>query len=372
MQILLETNFRDKDNQYNYSFSEPVFIINCHSPAEMERAFDRMERALEQGYYLAGFLSYEAGHAFEKNLRSDREYGFPLLCFGAYRKWSTNTPESLGEGGFKISAGKFNLSPRNYATNIKKIKSSLAQGDSYQVNYTFKYKFKFSGSPAALYSKLKQNQSTPYSALIQNADLSILSLSPELFFRKRGGKIQMKPMKGTAHPGKAQQEELCRDPKNRSENLMIVDLIRNDLGRIAGSRHVNTRKLFETESYKTLSQMTSTIEASIPCDIKIGVLFRSLFPSGSVTGAPKIRTMQIIKQLEKEERKIYTGSIGFITPEKDMVFNVAIRTILLTTRDTRPATYEGEMGLGSGVIYESDPREEYAECLLKADFLTSC
>lgn len=173
----------------------------------------------------------------------------------------------------------------------------------------------------------------------------------------------MKPMKGTSFSSAKSLKWLEKDPKNRSENLMIVDLIRSDLGRIARIGSVKTTKLFTVENYRTLSQMTSTIEASIPKKISIKELFRNLFPSGSVTGAPKVRTMQIIKGLEKEERNIYTGSIGFITPQKDMVFNIAIRTILLQKG-------KGEMGIGSGVVFDSDPHEEYAECLLKSRFLT--
>jgi para-aminobenzoate synthetase/4-amino-4-deoxychorismate lyase len=169
-------------------------------------------------------------------------------------------------------------------------------------------------------------------------------------------------MKGTIPPGKGHADLLGHDPKNRSENVMIVDLLRNDLGRIAKTGTVKTTKLFEVEKYETLYQMTSTIEAEIPSNINLYDLFKNIFPSGSVTGAPKIRTMQIIRELEKEERNIYCGSIGHITPKKDMLFNVAIRTILLEGE-------KGELGIGSGIVYDSEPEKEFEECLLKSNFV---
>jgi len=360
MRVLL-----DQENKKSYLFENPSFVIECHKLSQLESILNRMEDALKRGYYLAGFISYEAGYAFEKVFYDNKTYDFPLVCFGAYRT-PPPLPLSLRERGeieppiVKIKWDKGNKP--HYLSAIKTIKQHLAAGDTYQVNYTFKHKFNFKGSPFNLYQRLKKRQSTPYSAFIKSNDFSILSLSPELFFRKWGNKIKMKPMKGTSHLGRGQASRLENDPKNQSENIMIVDLLRNDLGRVAKTGTVKTRKLFEVEKYQTLYQMTSTIEAEIPANIPLRHLFRSLFPSGSVTGAPKIRTMQIIRELEKEERNIYTGSIGFITPDKDMVFNVAIRTILLSR------SY-GEMGVGSGIVFDSDPEKEYEECLLKSRFL---
>jgi len=321
-----------------------------------------MEKALEKGLYLAGFISYEAGYAFERIFQNNKIYDFPLVYFGAYpNPTSPLHPDSpplhfveRGLRGEDFSA---------YLSALKKIKHHLTAGNTYQVNYTFKYKFDLQGSPSALYQKLKGRQSTPYSAFIEAKEFSILSLSPELFFRKQGNKIKMKPMKGTINLGQGHEDSLRSDPKSQSENIMIVDLLRNDLGRIAKAGTVKATKLFEVEKYETLSQMTSTMEAEIPRNIKLYDLFRNIFPSGSVTGAPKISTMQIIRDLEKEERKIYTGSIGFITPQKNMVFNVAIRTILVEGS-------KAEIGIGSGIVYDSDAEKEFEECELKAKFLT--
>ena len=334
-----------------------------------------MEKALADGFYLAGFISYEAGYAFEKLFQNERTYGFPLVCFGAYASplsspiSSENSfpSPSLMERGAEpcLPAGRSKGRGgvrMNYLSALRKIKHYLSAGETYQVNYTFKQKFIFRGAPHDLYQRLKRKQATPYSAFIETDKFTILSLSPELFFRKKENLIEVKPMKGTIVPGKGNMEQLRNDPKNRSENLMIVDLLRNDLGRFAKVGTVKTTKLFEVEEYETLYQMTSTIEARVPHDIELHSIFKNLFPSGSVTGAPKIRTMQIIRELEKEDRNIYCGSIGFITPRKDMLFNIAIRTIRLKGEN-------GEIGIGSGITYDSDPEEEYKECLLKAKFM---
>ncbi|OGB89724.1 hypothetical protein A2625_06350 [candidate division WOR-1 bacterium RIFCSPHIGHO2_01_FULL_53_15] len=354
-----------------------------------------MEEAIARGYYLAGFLSYEAGYAFEELFHHNKTYDFPLVCFGAFKKPTSSAdfqpaPFFICDGEGKTKKG---LSPlhlmergggsrrapacrqagvrikRDYLTALRRIHRLIAAGETYQINYTFKRKFDFSGDPFALYQRLKKRQATPYSAFIDSKGFSILSLSPELFFKKQGDKITVKPMKGTIGIGKGNRNRLKADMKNRAENLMIVDLLRNDLGRIARFGSVKTIKLFEVEKYKTLYQMTSSIEAKIEPTIQLYKLFRNLYPSGSVTGAPKIRAMQIIRELEKEERKIYCGSIGVITPARNMVFNVAIRTILLTPHPLPLTLYSGELGLGSGIVFDSDPAKEYEECLLKGEFL---
>ena len=264
-----------------------------------------------------------------------------------------------------------NVSEKEYTNTIKRIKSLIECGDTYQVNYTFRVNFSFSGSIFDLYRNLRRNQSVSYSAFIRFGKKHIVSFSPELFFRKDDNLMQVKPMKGTAKRGNCLVEDRKKSillhvcPKNRSENVMIVDLLRNDLGRISDINTVKTKRLFEVENYESLLQMTSTIESRMRSGISLYELFKAVFPSGSVTGAPKIRTMQIIDELEKEPRRIYTGSIGFVSPENKSIFNVAIRTVLIDSR-----LGKGEMGIGSGVVYDSNPKREYAECKLKAKFLT--
>jgi para-aminobenzoate synthetase/4-amino-4-deoxychorismate lyase len=349
-------------------FDNPSEIISCHKLSEVRPAFEKMEKAIARGCYLAGFFSYEAGYAFEEIFHNNKTYDFPLVYFGVFPCPRTLSLWERGAGSTLAGEG-CNLSRQNYFAALRRIQHLITAGETYQVNYTFKQRFNFTGEPYALYQQLKKRQHTPYSAFIDSKDFSILSLSPELFFRKTGDRISVKPMKGTIGLGRNNDELLKNDEKNRNENIMIVDLLRNDLGRIAEYGSVEVKRLFEVEKHKTLYQMTSTIEANIEPTIQLYELFRNLFPSGSVTGAPKIRAMQVIQELEEEERNIYCGSIGVITPERDMVFNVAIRTLLLETRDSRLATYTGELGLGSGIISDSDPESEYEECLLKAKFL---
>lgn len=357
----------------NKTFLNPVSVIQCFKLSEVENTFAELENILKKGFYLAGFICYETGYAFEKNLSQQNTYNFPLISFGIYHHPSifTNPQSQKVSNCLKINSRSLNITKEEYLSKIKKIKHYLSVGDTYQVNYTFKYKFEFFGDPFALFLKSKRKQTTPYSAYLQDHNFTILSFSPELFFKKHLDQIVVKPMKGTIKLGRGNKEKLKNDSKNQSENLMIVDLLRNDLGRIAKTGTVKTIKLFEIERYETLYQMTSTIEAKIPRKINLYDLFRNIFPSGSVTGAPKIRTMQIIRELEKEDRKIYCGAIGFVTPQKDMLFNVAIRTILLHPSSIAPrlSHFYGEMGIGSGIVYDSEPEKEFSECLLKAKFL---
>ncbi len=381
--VIFDNNLPDEENRYSYIFRNPVETIECSSPDEIESSFGRMEECLKSGLFLAGFFSYELGYFLEPKLRCEVKGDFPLAWFGAFSdpiifdhllgKFSSNfsPPEraALDDRGYSVSNLNLNMEKREYEQAVEKIKRFIERGDTYQVNFTLKYKFNFSGSPLALYLALRNNQSVAYSVLIHTGKWRILSLSPELFFRKKGNNVTAKPMKGTADRGRNIDEDkvqavfLENDIKNRSENVMIVDLLRNDLGRLARTGSVRVRRLFEVEQYETLFQMTSTIDAEIKSEVKIFDLCQALFPCGSVTGAPKLRTMEIIRELEKEERGVYTGSIGLVSPERDAVFNVAIRTVVLEGG-------KGEMGVGSGIVYDSDPEAEYDECVLKGRFLS--
>ena len=271
---------------------------------------------------------------------------------------------------YRIKNLKLNISKKDYLNSIDKIKDFIRAGETYQVNYTMKYKFDFEGSPYKLYQTLRNNQSVSYGAFIKTKDFKVLSFSPELFFRKKGDEISVKPMKGTIERGRNTKEDrinknkLKFDIKNNAENIMIVDLLRNDLGMVSRTGTVKVPAIFTVEKYETLFQMTSMVRSRLRKNLSLYELFSAIFPSGSVTGAPKIRTMQIIKELEKEERKVYTGAVGFFTPEKRAVFNVAIRTLLLEGK-------RAEMGIGSGIVYDSDAVSEYEECKLKAEFLVN-
>lgn len=348
-------------------FSNPEFIISCFDPSLIIHSFQDMERALSDGYHLAGFLSYEAGYCFEEKLARRAFYDFPLLYFGAYKEIDNKAelsrlpleelPENL----------RLNTSQDEYSLNINTIRDYIAKGDVYQITYCIKLLFEFRGCAFSLYNRLLKEQPVPYPAYIETDKFHILSLSPELFIKKESTHMVTKPMKGTWPRGRGAFSDflsplrLKYDSKNRAENVMIADLLRNDLGRLGFN--IKAPTLFEVARYKTLCQMTSTVTAKVDKHISVYKLFSSLFPSGSVTGAPKIRAMEIIGQMEKEERKIYTGAIGYITPGKDMFFNIPIRTLLIQGSC-------GQMGIGGGIVWDSTPAGEWSEGLLKAQFLT--
>ncbi|MBN2097479.1 MAG: anthranilate synthase component I family protein, partial [Candidatus Omnitrophica bacterium] len=358
--VFLETAKQDQDNFLSYLFLRPKKIISTFQIDEIENCFAELDQALKQGHYVAGFLSYQAGFAFEQSLKYKERYDFPLLWFGVYqepliynhRKDAFENHPGLGREliekitfaqetklkNYSLEKIRPSISPPAYSKAIAKIKTLIAQGLTYQVNYTFKLNFNFSGSPSKLYLNLRANQNVSYSALLKTEHFDILSFSPELFFRKQGKRLCVRPMKGTAQRGRSLEEdqakagELAGCLKNRSENIMIVDLLRNDLGRISKPGSVRVPELFNVEKYQTLLQMTSEVESELRPIYSAFDILKNIFPSGSVTGAPKIKTMQIIRQLEQGPRRIYTGSIGFFSNQHSGVFNVAIRTLLIDKR----------------------------------------
>jgi len=373
--VLLYDNRKDRETSRSYLFVNPVEIISCFDGIKLRSCFSRLQEFLANGYYVAGFLSYEAGLFLEDALNKDpyNKSRFPLLWFGIYKKPIIFDSISLKNNlnNFSLNGKRLNISQSDYEKNIAKIKKYIADGLTYQINYTVKYKFSLHGASRNLFFDLCRKQHVHYAAFIDCGNLEILSLSPELFFKRDKERISLRPMKGTLDRGFSlpedsnKAEQLKKSVKDRAENIMIVDLIRNDIGRVSEGGGVNTRSIFDVEKYDTLFQMTSTVNSSLKKDISWYELFKSIFPSGSVTGAPKIRTMQIIKTLEKEPRNIYTGSVGFISPDKRAVFNVAIRTVLIDKK-----TKHAEMGIGSGIVWDSDAKKEYEECWLKSKFLT--
>ncbi|MDD5504582.1 MAG: aminodeoxychorismate synthase component I [Candidatus Omnitrophica bacterium] len=376
--VFFDTGRFDKDNRRSYLFEKPIDIISCYDSKLLRLSIDKIEKMLKNGYYAAGFLSYEAGLALEPSLWRNRVYDFPLLWFGVFKKpviydgkKARFSDEGFAGQGLGLSDIKADTAKKEYIRSIADIKRRIEEGLTYQVNRTFKLKSRFKGSVPKLYAGLRQKQKVSYAAFIKFGKGHILSFSPELFFRLNNGLITVRPMKGTMPRGRSLKEDtrnarlLYGCPKNRSENIMIVDLLRNDLGRISREGSVRARDIFEIEKYETLFQMTSTVKARIRPEISLYEFFAAVFPSGSVTGAPKIRTMRIIDEIESSERGIYTGGIGFLTPDNSGIFNVAIRTMFLNK-----ATGKAEMGIGSGIVYDSDGDNEYEECILKASFLT--
>jgi len=377
--VLLYDNRNDGEHSNSYLFIDPIEVINCFEGKYLKDCFAKLETYLDGGYYAAGFLSYEAGIFFEDILNKtiSVKNDFPLFWFGIYQKPIVYEVLKIKDdfqqrgSGYKISKGRFNTGMEEHSKNINKIKKYIQQGQTYQTNYTIKYKFLLQGLVNNFFGDLCRKQHVHYAALVDTRSHKIISLSPELFFKRKENKAILKPMKGTLDRGfnlrddSYKSEALKSSFKDRAENIMIVDLIRNDIGRVSVGGGVKTQSIFDVEKFDTLFQMTSTVSANLKENISWFELFKNILPSGSVTGAPKIRTMQIISSMEKEPRNIYTGGIGFMSPKKTGVFNVAIRTILFDKKSSR-----AEMGIGSGVVWDSDAKKEYEECKLKSKFLT--
>lgn len=360
-------------------FEAPVAILRCDDPAGVASVLLELSDARRRGLYAAGFLAYELGYALEPKLAGlmPGDRGMPLVWMGLFercRRIDAAAAQAYlaarGAGDYRVDGLRASLDEAAYLDAFGRVKDYIAAGDVYQVNLTFRYDFGFTGDPLALYRDLRRRQPVAHGAVVAGEDFHLLSLSPELFLRVRGDLIETRPMKGTAPRGRTPAEDAARrdwladDPKSRAENLMIVDLLRNDLGRVAEIGSVEVTDLFTVETYRPIHQMTSGVRARLRPDITLADLVRGLFPCGSVTGAPKIRAMEIIRELEPHARGVYTGAIGMIAPDGDVAFNVAIRTLAIDSSG------RGEMGIGSGLVHDSDGPAEYEECVLKARFLT--
>ena len=386
--VLLETSRCDAVNRRSFAFLGAERVIRVSTLDEVPEMFRQVEAALAAGFYLAGYVAYECGYHFEFE-RFGRavieEQGLPLGWFGVYRRpvvfdhasGRFDDEFALPASGYVeeklparfADAVSLDTPEAEYCAKIRRIKEYIAAGETYQVNFTDRVRVAAKMSADVAYGTLVRQQPVAYSALLHVAGQHILSLSPELFFRIENGRIVTRPMKGTMRRGldcaedKEAAERLRNDEKNRAEHLMIVDLLRNDLGRICEMGSVRVDDIFSVEQYETLLQMTSTVSGKLRGGLSYYEIFKGMFPGGSITGAPKIRTMEIIREMEREPRGVYTGAIGFMAPDGTAAFNVAIRTLVLNRGEAR-------MGVGGGIVADSDPHEEYKECLLKAAFLT--
>jgi len=391
--VFLESTKVTPENHQSLLFLEPREHLIYRPDNDPAMFFKQAQDRLDQGFFLAGYISYEFGYLLEPSLESSLQkrpitsslfdkieladlgvyeephvYDHKTGSFSGAGPWPGGTINESAPPSPEITNLRLNQEKDDYLKAINRIKSYIEAGDTYQVNYTLKLLFDYAGSIGNLYCTLRRNQSVSYGGIIKNDTNTIMTFSPELFFRKQAETITVRPMKGTMHRGRTLAEDLenadflHNDIKNRSENVMIVDLLRNDLGRLSRMGGVSVQSLFDVETYETLLQMTSSIKGEIG-NISLEEMFRALFPCGSVTGAPKIRTMEIIRELEVDDRGVYTGAIGFITPKGDAIFNVPIRTVVLQGS-------QGEMGIGSGIVWDSDPINEWQECILKANFLT--
>jgi para-aminobenzoate synthetase/4-amino-4-deoxychorismate lyase len=353
--------------------------IVAWEPAEVPAALAAIDLARQGGRHVAGYFSYELGYLLEPRLVSllPKTRAVPLLWFGVFDDEEiiddAVTAALTEAAGGRAYAGplRHGWNAGSYGERFDRVHRYIADGDIYQANLSFRSRFAFAGDPMALYLKLRERSAAAYGAFIDDGERQILSLSPELFFKMSvDGELTARPMKGTIARGadsaldEAARATLAASEKDRAENLMIVDLLRNDLGRIAEIGSVNVPNLFEVETYPTLHTMVSTVTAKLKTGADVAIILRALFPCGSVTGAPKIRAMEIIRELEESPRGLYCGAIGHFAPDGSARFNVAIRT--LTIRDGA-----GELGIGGAVVRDSSSGSEYEECLLKARYYDS-
>ena len=356
-------------------YRDPVEIVTVDRVADVGPALERVRAAVANGRHAAGFLTYEAGAAFVPNapvVEGGRPLWFGLFDgFEEIADVAAWLPDGAGAWAGAVEPA---IAREAYDTQLARVLELISAGDIYQANLTFAADVPVLGDPLALYARLRQVAGAGYGALIDTGDAHLLSLSPELFFALKGGRLTAKPMKGTARrdpdpaADRASGEALAADEKQRAENLMIVDLMRNDLSRVAVPGSVETPALFALETYPTIHQLTSTVTATLADGLDAIDVLAALFPCGSITGAPKRRAMEVIAEVEQRARGVYTGAIGRFDPPSDSgggdaMFNGAIRTLELPHGAT-----DARLGIGSGIVADSQAGEEWRECLAKAAF----
>lgn len=358
-------------------FTHPSETIVAHTLADVAPALARVRAGLQRGLYAAGWLTYEAGLAFEPRLAARAKPArAPLLWFGLFERADSITREELArelpdpEGAW-ISPPRPRMTRADYDAAFARTQRYIAEGDVYQINLSYRADVTILGHPLAAYARLRGAGRGGWSGVAYNGASWLLSTSPELFFRlSSDGAIEARPMKGTAKrradplEDQAAAERLREDPKERAENVMIVDLLRNDISKLAKRGSVRVPELFAVETYPTLHTLTSTVRGEIKDEYDVVDVISALFPCGSITGAPKIRAMEIIQELEQDSRGAYTGSIGWMAPDGSAEFNVAIRTIALDGE-------QGHVGLGAAVVSDSTADGEWEECLTKGAFISS-
>lgn len=356
-------------SSYFFEDLEGQVIASCSS--EVKAALEAVEKAVGQGLYAVGYIAYEAASGLNPVLNTQESASQPLLYFSLFK---TRQPLVAGTrlpllGDYQLGEWCPAVSRLEYNTALGIIKEHILDGDSYQVNYTFQQEADFFGDELALYRDLCRSQEAAYSAYLNLGDFQLLSVSPELFFSLQDGILTSRPMKGTRARGRWSDEDqeqadiLRASAKEQAENVMIVDLLRNDLGKIAATGSVSVSELWALERYPTVWQLTSTVAARLAADTGLIQIMEALFPCGSVTGAPKAKTMELIRQIEKMPRGVYTGAVGYIAPGLEMRFNVAIRSVWIDR-----LRGIAQCGIGGGITHYSDTENEYRECLLKARF----
>lgn len=361
-------------------YAHPVETVRAATIEDVDGVLDRIADAAARRLHVAGFLTYEAGYALEPRLRPlarGRTTDLPLAWFGLFEVVELLDDDAVA-ARLPDPAGAFAGAPRPgvareaYEADVERIAALIDAGEVYQANLSFPARVPVAGAPLAMYASLRARSRAKWGGVACTGDHWLLSASPELFFTSRAGKLTARPMKGTASRGAdraadaAAMAALVADPKNRAENLMIVDLTRNDLSHVSVAGSVVVPDLFTVETYPTVHHLTSTVEATLSPGRGAVDVLRAAFPCGSITGAPKIRAMEVIAAIEPGARGVYTGSMGWISPDGDAAFNVAIRTLTM-----REGADEAVLGLGAGIVADSRPDEEWRECLAKGAFVTA-
>jgi len=373
--LLFDDARQSEASQARY-YHQLVDEIRLDSAVDMISLDTKMRHALNQGYHIAGYLSYEAGLLLEERTAPlYRNTSQSLGWFGIFDGYDRLEDSHILLNDYmhadsKIEHFKPELEKPQYVQAFDTIQDYIRSGDIYQANLTFRTHGDFTGDALSLYKHIRQNAAAGYGGILHGGGQTLLSFSPELFFTLKDGALTARPMKGTTKTNndKVANEQakkwLQNDPKQRSENLMIVDLLRNDLSKICEPSSVNVPSLFHVETYPTVHQMTSTVRGLLYADKDAVDVIKQIFPCGSITGAPKIRAMEIIDAIEKSPRGSYCGSMGWIEPSGDAAFNVNIRSLLIDN-----AHQKFSLGIGSGIVADSNAQDEWAECLAKAAFI---
>lgn len=368
-------------------FAEPVEVLAAHAAADVPALLDALEAAQARGLHAAGYLAYEAGMGFAPAWRGPAGMAAdgdgPLGWFGLFERVERIDADAVAArlpdpAGAWLGPVAPCVTRTDYEAAVERVLAFIRAGDIYQANLTFRAEVAVLGNPLAIYARLRRTARAGYGGFVWTGERAIASLSPELFFALRGREVIARPMKGTAarladpDADARAARDLAEDPKQRAENLMIVDLIRNDLSRVAVPGSVAVPDLFRVESFPTIHQLVSDVAATLPAAAGAVDVLRAAFPCGSITGAPKVRAMEIIDALETTPRGLYTGSIGFIEPGGDAAFNVAIRTLVFPRAGAlQRAPFRARLGLGSGIVADSAPSEEWRECLAKGEFVAA-
>ncbi len=357
-------------NQQTTIFTKPIDIIQTNNLLKVHECLQHVQTAIDNGYYVAGYLSYEVTYSFFNELHINKENKHPLLWFGVFNEPKSTVVTTSNDKDYTIGSWKMRQSKTQYKKHFNKIMESIQQGTMKQINYTVSFDTQFSGNSARYYERLKSSQKSSYNAYLQLGDIDILSASPELFFEVKDETITVKPMKGTIHRGKTLREDeankrwLTNSRKNQHENDLIVELMKKEILPLTQDNYVTVSSLYDVEKYPTVYQMTSTIKGNLKQNLSPITILQTLFPCGSISGVPKQETLVLINEVEPYPREVYCGAIGYFSPNGDAIFNVPIRTVTID-RNTNQATY----GAGGAITAQSQVEEEYKEMLTKTKVL---